>query len=236
MDAGEAGVAPQCGKQWSEAAGLLCELLALLPPPGAQASAAPETAPATDVTPAASCSGGGGGGGSYELHGHLQPWPGFSGAVFSAWRQLLRLAAARPYSDAASGNAAKQPAQKRQRVAASNSSAADHGESAACSAAHIAVLQFAGAEAGLPATAPKMGGNSVAEAQDGAEAAAVAAAQPLQPTAAAFATAAAQCMALAARHLTVCCGTSRAAWCAAARGCSQRCMARLWHCRAWGSC
>lgn len=31
--AGEMGLLPQCGKQWSEAAGLMCELLARHPPP-----------------------------------------------------------------------------------------------------------------------------------------------------------------------------------------------------------
>jgi hypothetical protein len=211
MSAGEAGVAPQAGKQLSEAAGLLSELLALLPPPAAQTPAVADRAPAADLTPALAGSGS-------EDPRHLQPWPGFSGAVFGAWRQLLRLAAAQP--DAAGGDeGVEPPAPKRQRVDVSGSgdissgSDARHGSSAACSAAHIAVLQCAGAETGLPTTAPEAGADSVTEAREGATAVGAAVAQPLQPAAAAIAAAAAQCMALAARHLKVCCGTRPGCMC-----------------------
>jgi hypothetical protein len=208
-------VAPQCGKQWSEAAGLLCELLALLPPPGPQASAATNSAPAAESTPAATSSGGndgagngGGGNSGCEAPTHLQPWPGFSDAMFRAWRQLLRLGAARPDPDAADSDTDKRSDSKRRRLDVSNGGDVEYSNSATCSAAHVAMLQAAGTEAGLPATALAADASRIAkpqEAQQTATTAGLAAVQPLQPTAAAIGAAAAQCMALAARHLKVCC-------------------------------
>lgn len=224
---GETGVVPQCGKQWSEAAGLLCELLALLPAPRAQASAA-------DSMLAATCSGSGSGGGC-EAPRHLQPRTGFSSVVFRAWRQLLQLVEEQPA--AADGDAAEPPASKRRRVDVSSGGDAKHSNSAACSAAHIAVLQSAGAEAGLPAPGPEEDANSVTgsqKAQEGTTGAGLAAAQPPQPAAAALTAAAAQCMAMAVRHLKVCSGLAWDPGCATARTCRQheQCIVKHVHCRA----
>jgi len=116
---GEAGIVPQCGKQWSEAAGLLCELLATLPPsvshppqqpasPAAPAAArvsaaAAQTAADGGSRPAAAAAAGLGdaaSGGGTEAAAHLQPWPAFAAAVQAAWRQLLALASPCPETGA----------------------------------------------------------------------------------------------------------------------------------------
>lgn len=115
---GEAGIVPQCGKQWSEAAGLLCELLVTLPPsvshppqqpasPAAPAAArlsaaAAQTAADGGSRPAASAAalGDAASGGGTDAAAHLQPWPAFAAAVQGAWRQLLALASPCPETGA----------------------------------------------------------------------------------------------------------------------------------------